>query len=91
MPKRVKQGRRPTDINQIAHSLVEKTTYEPEVAPEPIPQVPASISQYMAAIGKKGGKIGGKRRLDTVSAKKRKKIASDAAKARWEKKRQQSD
>lgn len=43
------------------------------------------VSRYMAAIGKKGGIIGGKRRLDTLSAKKRQKIASDAAKARWDK------
>jgi hypothetical protein len=37
----------------------------------------------MAEIGRKGGKIGGKRRLSTLTAKKRKQIASDAAKARW--------
>jgi hypothetical protein len=37
----------------------------------------------MAAIGKKGGKIGGKRRLTTMTAKQRKKIAAKAANARW--------
>lgn len=85
MPKRVKHGRRPTDINQIAHQMVEQSTSEPEIAPEFILQVPVDVSRYMAAIGKKGGIIGGKRRLDTLSAKKRQKIASDAAKARWDK------
>lgn len=60
MPKRVKPGQRPTDINQIAHQLVEQSTFEPEIIPETIPQSPTSISQYMAAICKKGGKIGGK-------------------------------
>jgi hypothetical protein len=40
----------------------------------------------MASIGRKGGKIGGKRRLSTLSEKERKRIASVAAKARWQKK-----
>jgi len=37
----------------------------------------------MAQIGRKGGQIGGKRRLSTLSEKERKAIASKAAKARW--------
>jgi hypothetical protein len=82
MPKRVKHGRRPTDINQIAHQLVEQSTAEPESVIEP-PKASAILSQYMAAIGKKGGKIGGKRRLTTMTAKQRKKIAAKAANARW--------
>lgn len=43
------------------------------------------VSAYMAAIGKKGGKIGGKRRLKTMTAEQRKKSAQKAAKARWKK------
>jgi hypothetical protein len=45
------------------------------------------ISAYMAAIGRKGGKIGGKRRLETMSPEQRSKIASDAARAMWTKRR----
>jgi hypothetical protein len=41
----------------------------------------------MAAIGRKGGKIGGKRRLKTMTPKERSKIAAKAAKARWNKER----
>jgi hypothetical protein len=37
----------------------------------------------MAAIGRKGGKIGGKRRMVTMSAKKRSELARKAAAARW--------
>jgi hypothetical protein len=37
----------------------------------------------MAAMGRKGGQIGGKRRLVTMTAAKRKKAAAKAAKARW--------
>jgi hypothetical protein len=39
----------------------------------------------MAAIGRKGGQIGGKRRLKTMTKSQRSKIAAKAAKARWKK------
>jgi hypothetical protein len=80
MPKRVKQ-KRTSDENEIAFQLVQRATQEPE----PSPAVPASISEYMAQIGSKGGKIGGKRRLKTMTAEQRKKNAQTAAKARWKK------
>jgi|HubBroStandDraft_6_1064221.scaffolds.fasta_scaffold129049_6 hypothetical protein len=56
--------------------------------PEPQPEMPkgidiaspANISEYIAAIGRKGGQIGGKRRIKTKAQ--RSKIA---AKARWKK------
>lgn len=80
MPKRVKQ--RTSDVNEIAHQLVERATQEPEQ-----PQDSRSlISQYMAKIGSKGGKIGGKRRLKSMTAEQRSKIAKRAAQARWRKK-----
>jgi hypothetical protein len=44
----------------------------------------------MAAIGRKGGKIGGKRRLLTMTPEDRKKAASKAAQARWGKNTKQS-
>jgi hypothetical protein len=39
----------------------------------------------MAAIGRKGGQIGGKRRLKTMTKTQRSKIAAKAANARWKK------
>jgi len=45
------------------------------------------ISQVMAAMGAKGGKIGGKRRLETMTDTQRSQIAKKAAKARWSKAR----
>ena len=39
----------------------------------------------MTAIGRKGGQIGGKRRLKTMTKAERSKIAAKAAKARWKK------
>jgi len=88
MPKRIKhrsKAKRPRDINQLAHLLVEQSTAIPEI-PQVASAVPANISEYMAQIGRKGGQIGGKRRLSTLSEKERKAIASKAAKARWSKK-----
>lgn len=93
MPKRIKhrpKTKRPRDINQLAHFLVEQSTMVPGVAAPPIP-VPANISKYMAEIGRKGGQIGGKRRLSTLTKKERKRIASAAAKARWERKPKAED
>jgi hypothetical protein len=79
MPKRVKQQKRTADENEIAFQLVQKATQEPEETPA----VSSSISEYMAQIGSKGGRIGGKRRLKTMTSEQRKKIAQKAAKARW--------
>jgi hypothetical protein len=39
----------------------------------------------MSHLGRKGGKVGGKRRLQTMTAEERKKIAKKAAEARWKK------
>lgn len=83
MPKRVKH--RPSDVNQLARHLVDLSTFEPSVVPEADATAPFSISNYLAEIGRKGGKIGGKRRLKTLTAAERQKIASNAAKARWKK------
>jgi hypothetical protein len=79
MPKRVKQQKRTTDENEIAFQLVQRATQEPESSPA----VPTSISEYMAQIGSKGGKIGGKRRLKTMTPEQRTKAAKKAANSRW--------
>jgi hypothetical protein len=39
------------------------------------------------ALGKLGGKVGGKARADKLTPEQRRKIASDAARARWDKER----
>jgi hypothetical protein len=45
------------------------------------------ISQVMSKMGQKGGKIGGKRRLETMTPGERSQAALKAARARWSKKR----
>jgi len=78
MPKRNKQ-KHATEANQLARPLAGFSTESP------IPSTPFNISDYMSEIGRKGGKIGGKRRLQTMTATERKKVAAKAAKARWKK------
>jgi hypothetical protein len=88
MPKRTSTStlpRRPSDVNQLAFLLVKETTKDHQ--PEPKPLVSRSVSKVMAQMGSRGGKIGGKRRLVTMTPEQRTQIASDAARARWAKKR----
>ena len=82
------KGKRPRDPNQLAKWTVDVSTGQ--IPPEPeeaaMPDViPVNLSQYMAAIGRKGGQIGGKRRLKTMTKEQRSKVAKKAAKARWKK------
>jgi len=78
MPKRISSKLK--DPNQIAAAIVELSTLEN--AEFDI----ATLSRVMAEMGRKGGKIGGKRSLETMSPVDRKKRAKKAAKARWNKK-----
>lgn len=84
MPKRISKGRRPSDVNQLAHYLVDASTQDKETEPPPVTS--AQISVLMAEMGRKGGKIGGKRRLETMTARERRNVARKAANARWKNK-----
>ena len=79
----VDKGKRPRDPNQLAKWIVEQSTAEPSDVKN---AVPSDLSQYMAAMGRKGGLVGGKRRLTTMTPEARKKAAEKAARARWGKK-----
>lgn len=74
--------KRPSDISQLAASIVADATSEEKPTPEPTSKKnPAAV-----ALGRLGGLKGGKARAAKLSPKKRKEIAKRAAKARWEKK-----
>jgi len=83
------KGKRPRDPNQLAKWIVDQSTSEapepPQGQPAPPTALPPDLSAYMAAIGHKGGQIGGKRRLKTMTKEQRSKVAAKAAKARWKK------
>jgi hypothetical protein len=86
------KGKRPRDPNQLAKWIVDQSTgenpiQEQEPEPKPASAVPPNLSEYMAAMGRKGGQIGGKRRLKTMTKEQRQKVAAKAARARWNKPR----
>lgn len=60
-----------TDINQLAAAIVANSTTERV-------KNPAAV-----ALGRLGGLRGGKARADKLSPKRRKEIATDAARKRW--------
>jgi hypothetical protein len=68
-----KTPKRPTDMNQLAKSIIAIATGE--IAPPTIKQVRA----------KKGGEVGGLARAKALSPRQRSEIASIAASARWKK------
>ena len=84
MPTRSSK-RRPSDINELARAIVDLATADDkpdEAEPEPTPpereKNPAAV-----ALGRLGGKKGGKARAASLTPEQRKEIAQKAAKARW--------
>lgn len=76
MPKRIRK-RKSQDPSQWAYQIV-KESVEAPISSE-------QVSKIMSAMGRKGGKIGGKRRLETMTAEERSEAASHAARAKWAK------
>jgi len=89
----VGKGKRPRDPNQLAKWIVDRSTSETpeETAPKEAPAAPVNLSEYMAAIGRKGGQIGGKRRLKTMTKAERQRVAAKAARTRWAKHSKKKD
>jgi hypothetical protein len=91
MPKRI--SKKATDANQTAYRVVQAATTDAvnegikqgvnEAVTQAIDR--DTLSHVMAQMGRKGGKIGGKRSLETMSAADRKKRARKAAHIRWTK------
>lgn len=75
MPKHPK---RPRDINQLAHMVVDIASTGGEAAA-------TSESNPMAALGRSGGLVGGKARAAKLTQDERRSIAQRAAVARWKK------
>jgi len=70
------KGKRPRDPNQLAKWIVDQSTsehpQEQETAQKPSSTTPpVNLSEYMATIGRKGGQLGGKRRLKTMTKEQR--------------------
>ena len=84
MPKRSSTTpKRPRDLNQLAKAIVDEATGEaPEVTGETTPaddgKNPAAV-----ALGRLGGKKGGKARAAKLTKEQRSAIARKAARVRW--------
>jgi hypothetical protein len=78
-----KQAKRSKDTDELSGPLFNISTSE-RGSDIPLPSK-AQISMLMSHLGKKGGKIGGKRRLETMTAQERTNNARLAAHARWSK------
>lgn len=79
MPKRSSNHKRPSDLNQLAASIVDTVTgEEPPAEPVDDGKDPAAV-----ALGRRGGLKGGKARAVKLSAARRSEIARKAAEARW--------
>ena len=76
----------PIDPNERMHLLGSRSTGEANAKPPEV--TPDEISRVMSALGKVGGKKGGKRRMETMTQEQRSSIAFRAAQARWSKEKQ---
>jgi len=73
----MKRVKLPRDVNQRAKAILDLMTGE--ATPEPIPDK----DQAAVESGRRGGKIGGRKRADSLSPERRSEIAREAAQARW--------
>ena len=81
MPERSKKPKRPRDINVLAHEIVrEFTGGEPEASAKEDTRNPHAV-----ALGRLGGKKGGKARAEKLTPEKRSAISRKAGKASWKK------
>jgi hypothetical protein len=86
MLKRIKQSKHPVD--DLVRQLEDRATRENGDSTS-LP-TKAQISMFMARLGSKGGKIGGKRRLETMTSEERSDAARKAALTRWKNTSQKS-
>jgi len=85
MPKGSSKRRKREDSSQAAHRVLQTVIAKSEADAEPEIEITPEMRAAAAAFGRIGGKIGGRRRAETLSAKKRSEIAKKAAAARWTK------
>jgi hypothetical protein len=79
-------GRLPEDEVQAGFMAVHRLLGDlPQIEPEPesLQPVRSLRSQILSELGREGGKIGGKRRAESMTPEQRRRSARKAAKARW--------
>lgn len=78
MPKRTRTTKKLDDVQNARRVFLEAIESTETVAL-------TVVQKVMREMGAKGGKVGGKRRLETMTDEQRKRSARKAAKARWAK------
>lgn len=101
MPRRKKDEDFNTTIHGIYERIAAGESPDEEPAPAAAPAEPEKPKKPEKVfdptvepakwLGQRGGKKGGKARTDSMTPEERKKLASDAAKARWGKKSSATD
>jgi hypothetical protein len=83
MPNRSRKA--PSDFNVNAARIVAIATGQEPPKPKKAarPALVAKKNPHAVALGRKGGKVGGKARADSLTAEERHAIAVKAARARW--------
>jgi hypothetical protein len=79
--KPASKPKRSSDPNLLAHQLIREMTEKlegPKVTED-------EVSRVMAALGRKGGLAGGRKRAESLSPARRSEIALKAARSRWDK------
>lgn len=76
----IKKKQHPRDLNRLAASIVETATVEENVEDQPSND---GKNPHAVAIGRLGGKKGGKARAEKLTQEERSEIARQAAIARW--------
>ena len=78
-----KSKKKPRDLNLLAASIMEEATEE-----QPTEEIPTNDKNpHAVALGRLGGKKGGKARAEKLTPEERSDIARMAALARWKKKK----
>jgi len=86
MPKgSSKTPRKREDTSQAARRVTDTLIERSEADAEPEIEITPEMRAAAAAFGRIGGKIGGVRRAEKLSAQKRSEIAKQAAAVRWKK------
>lgn len=74
-----RRKKRPRDLNRLAASITEDATAEPTEADQP----EQGKNPHAQALGRLGGKKGGRSRAEKLTPEQRREIAKRAARARW--------
>jgi hypothetical protein len=83
MEKRPRAKKRDHDFAVTAFRVVQEATKEPEESPPQPEQTTKGKNPHAVALGRLGGKKGGKARAEKLMPEQRKEIARRAATARW--------